>query len=872
MIRRLLTLVVLTAALAGAALATGITPASADSPSVSRKDAIAKVQEVRGSIDRTLALIKAGQSEQAFEEAKDGYLNHFELVEIPLRVADNSLTIHAESLFAEIRTMIRNDDPEGEIRDKIVELRGVMDDVERKLTSTGLTAPALVLGQSFLIIFREGFEVILLLSVLLGYLEAAKSRQYMRPILAGVGIAAIATVLTVLLFRTIFAALPVGQEMLEAITALVAVAMLFYVSFWLIARLEHKRWLEFVKARMWSAVSVGSGALADDRRLHRGLPRGLRDRALLPSAASRSAPASASTSSPGSSSASPRSRSSSWLMFRLGRRLPIKTFMNIAVVLVMATSVAFLGNAVHALQAADRVPFTPLAGWPRPPIFLSEATGYWPTVQTVTAQIVLTAIYVMGGIYVFLVKPRLAKRRRRHLARSRRPPLRRRVQRARWQSASGSTSEERSRRPWPSTSRSGIVAESVLPTTHDAEEGVAAGVVQCVADVAAAGGRRSGRARHPLHDPGGERAARGRRGHGRHRRDGTPSRARQGPQAHRAVEGRAQRRASTSRRGRCSSTSPTGWTCQRPRRALRELRDDGVSAIATAEAFAPDDASNETRVAAMAAELGLPSCASTDLSGLVRARAARGDGGDQRVDHADRAAHREPRRGGRRRRRHRRADHGHAGRRRSDRPRRVQGRHRPRTLYSGPAASVSGALRYTGVRDGIVVEVGGTSTNVAGVKLGRPSLSYVTVASHATALRARRRAGDRRRRWLDAASAAREGVGCRAALARTSPGCPTPASPTPRCSRAREPVTIVPRAGDPDDYLVLELTDGRASPSRITCAANALSTSPTPTTTAGPIPRRPGSRSTAPDAMSASPATSSHGGCSGRAARPCASS
>ena len=189
MIRRLLTLVALVAALAGGAVALGASPAQADTPSVSRSDAIKKVQEVRASIDRTLALIKEGKSDQAFQEAKDGYLNHFELVEIPLRVADNSLTIHAESLFAEIRTMIRNGDSEGAIRDKIVELRGVMDDVERKLTSTGLTAPALVLGQSFLIIFREGFEVILLLSVLLGYLEAAKSRQYMRPILAGVGIA-----------------------------------------------------------------------------------------------------------------------------------------------------------------------------------------------------------------------------------------------------------------------------------------------------------------------------------------------------------------------------------------------------------------------------------------------------------------------------------------------------------------------------------------------------------------------------------------------------------------------------------------------------------------------------------------------------------
>src|SRR5207344_1783055 len=172
-------------------------------PSVSRADAIKKVQEVRASIDRTLALIKEGKSDQAFQEAKDGYLNHFELVEIPLRVADNALTIRAESLFAEIRTMIRDDRPESDIRDKIIELRGVMDDVERKLTAMGAAAPLLIAGQSFLIIFREGFEVVLLLSILLGYLEAAKSTRYMRPIVGGVALAAVATVATVFLLRTV---------------------------------------------------------------------------------------------------------------------------------------------------------------------------------------------------------------------------------------------------------------------------------------------------------------------------------------------------------------------------------------------------------------------------------------------------------------------------------------------------------------------------------------------------------------------------------------------------------------------------------------------------------------------------------------------
>ena len=118
----------------------------------------------------------------------------------------------------------------------------------------------LIAGQSFLILFREGFEVVLLLSVLLGYLEAAKSPRLIKPILAGVALAGVATVLTVFLMPVIFSFIPVGREVLEALTALVAVAILFYVSFWLIARLEQKRWMEFVRARLWSAISIGSTA------------------------------------------------------------------------------------------------------------------------------------------------------------------------------------------------------------------------------------------------------------------------------------------------------------------------------------------------------------------------------------------------------------------------------------------------------------------------------------------------------------------------------------------------------------------------------------------------------------------------------------
>ena len=34
--------------------------------------------------------------------------------------------------------------------------------------------------------------------------------------------------------------------------------MLFYVSFWLIARLDQRRRMEFLQARVWKAVAVGS--------------------------------------------------------------------------------------------------------------------------------------------------------------------------------------------------------------------------------------------------------------------------------------------------------------------------------------------------------------------------------------------------------------------------------------------------------------------------------------------------------------------------------------------------------------------------------------------------------------------------------------
>jgi high-affinity iron transporter len=210
---------------------------------------------------------------------------------------------------------------------------------------------------------------------------------------------------TVVALQTVFAHIGPGREVLEAVVSLVAVAMLFWVSFWLISRLDHKRWLEFVKAKMWSAVAVGSTTslvLIGFTAVYReGFETALFYQALLSFGTGLGGYIAL-----GFGLGVAALVVVSYFIFRLGRRLPIRTFMSIAVVLVMLTSVAFLGNAVHELQSADVIGYTALPSWPRMPIFLAQSTGYWPTVQTVVAQAVLLAVYALGGVYMFVVKPR----------------------------------------------------------------------------------------------------------------------------------------------------------------------------------------------------------------------------------------------------------------------------------------------------------------------------------------------------------------------------------------------------------------------------------------------------------------------------------
>lgn len=167
--------------------------------------------------------------------------------------------------------------------------------------------------------------------------------------------------------------------------------------------------------------------------------------------------------------------------------------------------------------------------------------------------------------------------------------------------------------------------------------------------------------------------------------------------------------------------------------ALESLKKQGAESIVATEAFSVDNPENENRVVEQCMENGIPATAGNDVSKLyglkVRTRTAvvnasilpkmlgvanmteaaiknanieaplmvmRCDGGVMTVDEL---------------------------------------RSRPiLTILSGPAAGVAGALMHEKLTDGIFLEVGGTSTDISCVKDGNVVMKYAEIGGHKTYL------------------------------------------------------------------------------------------------------------------------------------------
>jgi N-methylhydantoinase A/oxoprolinase/acetone carboxylase beta subunit len=147
--------------------------------------------------------------------------------------------------------------------------------------------------------------------------------------------------------------------------------------------------------------------------------------------------------------------------------------------------------------------------------------------------------------------------------------------------------------------------------------------------------------------------------------------------------------------------------------------------------------------------------------------------------------------------------------------------HRPSlTIGSGPAAGVAAALHALALSDGIVVECGGTSSNVSIVRRGRAVLRTLKVMRRPTCIRSIDS-------WVVGAAGGSMPRLARRRVAEVGPrsahvaGLEYSSFAAPAELEGARLELVAPRPGDPEAYAVVE-ADGRRFALTATCAANAL--------------------------------------------------
>jgi high-affinity iron transporter len=367
------------------------------------------IDQIRLKLSEMLRLYERQNYEGALLTARSAYLDSYEIVEIPLRPIDPDFTLEMEIKFAELRNLLQQHAPLQLVEGKTVEIRRGLDESERLVSGVGIVAPAIAFSTSFSIIFREGLESALIIGAILTYLQASRNNHFKKHVYYGILIAVAATAATWFIAQYIIEISGANRELIEAIAGLSAVAVLFWVSFWVLNKIETKKWIEFVKAKVWKATTTGSvivfTALAFFTVYREGFETVLFYQAMLSFARYMELYIVA-----GLVIGLAVIIGVAILVNKLGKRLPLRALFALTMVIGAYMSIAFMGNAVRELQELGVVPTTPLFGIvPRLDINLATMTGIHPTLESVVAQVILLAIYLIGSLYILILKPRRQK-------------------------------------------------------------------------------------------------------------------------------------------------------------------------------------------------------------------------------------------------------------------------------------------------------------------------------------------------------------------------------------------------------------------------------------------------------------------------------
>jgi high-affinity iron transporter len=361
-------------------------------------DATRAASKSIGLLEQSLSAARAGRAADARARATDAYMT-FEPVETRSRQKNPGLIKTMELTYSRFKEAVAASDIRG-AEEAQAKIEGNMPSVLALTKPAGSGVDAF--WQSFLIILREGFEAILVIGAVVAFLLKTGHRERLRSIWLGVVLALLASGVTAVILKTILGSIPASREIIEGLTLLVSVAVLFSVSYWLISRVEAAKWQQFIKEKVNVALEHGGGsalAFVSFLAVYReGAETALFYQALINESGNTVVPIAL-----GILFGFVALAIIFTLFYRYGVRIPLRPFFGVTSVLLYYMAFVFMGKAVNELQEGNAVSATFIPHFPT-----VDWLGLFPTWETLMAQLVLLILFAFALLKTFWPKRSVA--------------------------------------------------------------------------------------------------------------------------------------------------------------------------------------------------------------------------------------------------------------------------------------------------------------------------------------------------------------------------------------------------------------------------------------------------------------------------------
>ena len=216
---------------------------------------------------------KAGDLEAAYDAMNHGYYGYYETTgfeRVVMGYVSGARKTEVELQFAACKAAAKNKESYEIFEAEVDVLKGmiredahILDGTENNSGGSSLSAGMAAFIASFGIMLREGFEAILIVGAIIAYLKKSTENQELRkrklrPVYIGSIFGVVMSFAMAAILEAIKLANTASQEIIEGVTALLAVVVLYYVSVWMMGKSEEDAWQGYIEQKVQASNQKAS--------------------------------------------------------------------------------------------------------------------------------------------------------------------------------------------------------------------------------------------------------------------------------------------------------------------------------------------------------------------------------------------------------------------------------------------------------------------------------------------------------------------------------------------------------------------------------------------------------------------------------------